>query len=55
MLNFDNSEGESGEEMRDFVDMLDLMSQKCSICFTEDSEYEIPACGDQFCYECIES
>ena len=36
-------------------DMLDLIGHKCSICFTADSQTELAQCGDQFCYECLET
>lgn len=34
--------------------MLDLIESKCSICFCQDSDLELPHCGDQFCVNCIE-
>lgn len=50
---------DNGDEGGDGVDaemsrMLDLVESKCSICFFQDSDLELPHCGDQFCLECIE-
>ena len=49
----DESDGSSGvnDEMNDILDMI---GNKCSICFTEDSTVELATCGDQFCYGCLE-